>query len=68
MSVDFQGISKSPGMIIRPDGLLCSHFLVLDIDPQPGISFSREGRYRFLAFWKGMSWNAKKQFLIPQLI
>lgn len=30
-SIFFWGISKSPEMIIQPDGLLCSHFLDIDL-------------------------------------
>jgi len=41
--------SQSWAVKIPPVGLLRSHLLVLDIDPRPGLSFFRDGEYRFRA-------------------
>jgi hypothetical protein len=38
-SLVFRAISWSSGAMIRPDSLLCGHFLVLDLDRQSDIAF-----------------------------
>jgi len=41
-----------------------AHFLVLDFDPRPGLSFFREGRQRFRAEGEGKYFAKKKESLI----
>jgi hypothetical protein len=49
------------GAMIWPDGLFRGKFPVLDIDRRPGISFSREGWYRFQSEREGPPCCVKKQ-------
>jgi hypothetical protein len=41
----FRAIFRSTVTMIRPDGPLRSHSLVLDFDLRPGVSFFRDERY-----------------------
>jgi hypothetical protein len=52
--------------MIRPEGLLCGSFLVLDIDPQPGLSFFRDGICRCQAQRDMIADNMEKEITIPK--
>jgi len=49
MSIIFWGISRPSETLTRSDDMRHGRLIVLDIDPRPGLSFFRDGRYRLRA-------------------
>jgi hypothetical protein len=60
----FRTIFRSFATMRRPGGILRGPFYILDFDPRPGISFFRDGRYRFRAYGEKTSCSVKKQIPI----